>query len=72
MMKPSIARCGVVALVASCAAAQSPEAIYNATKRIPAGCVDGYTAGTDTVIYTVPYTYEQVLSVIGSYKNLTW
>jgi hypothetical protein len=36
------------------------------------GCKDGFTAGTDTVLYTIPYTYSQVLSIIGSYKNLTW
>ena len=29
-------------------------------------------AGTDEAIVTVPYTYDQVMSVIGSYKNLTW
>ncbi|SLM35413.1 hypothetical protein LPUS_04674 [Lasallia pustulata] len=36
------------------------------------GCDDGYYPGTDTVIYTVPYTYQQVMSVIGDYQNLTW
>ncbi|KAI9879537.1 MAG: hypothetical protein M1830_006114 [Pleopsidium flavum] len=36
------------------------------------GCSDGYFPGTDTVIYSVPYTYAQVMSIIGSYKNLTW
>jgi hypothetical protein len=39
---------------------------------IPTTCTDGFTAGTDTVIFTVPYTYNQVISIIGSYKNLTW
>jgi hypothetical protein len=24
------------------------------------------------VLYTVPYTYDEVMSIIGSYKNLTW
>jgi len=36
------------------------------------GCEPGYSFGTDTVLYTTPYTYSQVLSIIGSYKNLTW
>jgi len=36
------------------------------------GCSDGYYPGTDTVLYSVPYTYAQVMSIIGSYKNLTW
>lgn len=36
------------------------------------GCNDGFYPGTDTVIYTVPYTYAQVMSIIGDYKNITW
>lgn len=36
------------------------------------GCAPGYYPGVDTVIYTVPYTYKQVLSIIGNYTNLTW
>ncbi|KAK5002417.1 hypothetical protein LTR16_006643, partial [Cryomyces antarcticus] len=35
-------------------------------------CIPGYTAGSDTVIFTTPYTYAQVMSIIGSYQNLTW
>ena len=50
----------------------SPFSIYNQTGRLPAECVGGYSAGTDTVIYNVPYTYAQVMSIIGSFKNLTW
>jgi len=38
----------------------------------PNGCAEGYYPGTDTVLYTVPYTYQQVLSIIGDYSNLTW
>ncbi len=38
----------------------------------PNGCTAGYYPGRDEVIYTVPYTYAQVLSIIGSYQNLTW
>lgn len=54
------------------AATQDPFTIFNQTRRLPDGCIDGYSAGTDTVLLTVPYTYTQVLSIIGSYKNLTW
>lgn len=36
------------------------------------GCNGGYYPGTDTVIFTVPYTYSQILSIIGNYSNLTW
>ncbi len=50
----------------------SPFSIYNQTGRLPAGCVNGYSAGTDTVLYSVPYTYAQVMSIVGSFKNLTW
>lgn len=38
----------------------------------PNGCAAGYYPGRDEVLYTVPYTYTQVLSIIGSYQNLTW
>ena len=38
----------------------------------PNGCNDGFYPGTDTVIFTVPYTYAQVMSIIGDYQNLTW
>ena len=56
------------------AAAQiiSPFTFFNQTGQIPSECVDGYSAGTDTALYTIPYTYTQVLSIIGSFKNLTW
>ena len=53
------------------AAAQNPFTIFNQTGRLPDGCVDGYSPGTDTVLLTIPYTYNQVLSIIGSFKNLT-
>jgi hypothetical protein len=36
------------------------------------GCNNGYYPGTDTVIFTTPYTYAQVMSIIGDYQNLTW
>lgn len=46
--------------------------IFNSTGRLPDGCIDGYTAGHDEVLYNVPYTYDQVLSIIGSFGNITW
>jgi hypothetical protein len=36
------------------------------------GCGNVLYSGTDTVIFTVPYTYAQVMSIIGDYQNLTW
>lgn len=39
---------------------------------VPSTCTEGFMSGHDEVIYTVPYTYDQVMSIIGSYKNLTW
>jgi len=38
----------------------------------PNGCNDGLSPGRDEVIFTVPYTYAQVMSIIGDYKNITW
>ena len=39
---------------------------------VPSTCTGNFSSGTDTVLYTVPYTYTQVLSIIGNYSNLTW
>ncbi|KAK3649340.1 hypothetical protein LTR56_006486 [Elasticomyces elasticus] len=36
------------------------------------GCAAGYYPGIDTVLFTVPYTYQQVMSIVGNYTNLTW
>ncbi|KAK3650316.1 hypothetical protein LTR56_006292 [Elasticomyces elasticus] len=36
------------------------------------GCTAGYYPGIDTVLFTVPYTYQQVMSIVGNYTNLTW
>lgn len=36
------------------------------------GCMSGYYPGSDTVVLTIPYTYAQSMSIIGSFKNLTW
>jgi hypothetical protein len=38
----------------------------------PSGCNYDFEPGTDTVIYTTPYTYAQVMSIIGSFRNITW
>jgi hypothetical protein len=39
---------------------------------VPSMCEAGFTAGTDEALVTIPYTFDQVMSIIGSYKNLTW
>jgi hypothetical protein len=39
---------------------------------IASGCNDGFYLGTDKVIFTVPYVYAQVMSIIGDYQDLTW
>ncbi|KAK5676671.1 hypothetical protein LTS10_010972 [Elasticomyces elasticus] len=36
------------------------------------GCAAGYYPGIDSVLFTVPYTYQQVMSFFGNYTNLTW
>ncbi|KAL8662511.1 MAG: hypothetical protein Q9202_004656 [Teloschistes flavicans] len=61
-------------LLSSTYAQAGPEAfaIFNSTGRLPDGCINGYTAGHDEYLYTVPYTYDQVLSIIGSFANITW
>ncbi|KAK5716110.1 hypothetical protein LTR15_009935 [Elasticomyces elasticus] len=33
------------------------------------GCAAGYYPGIDTVLFTVPYTYQQVMSIVGNYTN---
>ena len=55
--------------IPSIKAQAGPEAfsIYNSTGRLPDGCIDGYSRGRDEYVYIVPYTYAQVLSVIGSF-----
>jgi len=35
-------------------------------------CMHGFHRGSDTVSFTVPYTYDQVISIIGDFKNITW
>lgn len=39
---------------------------------VPTTCTGNFTSGTDEVLFTVPYTYNQVMSIIGKYQNLTW
>lgn len=39
---------------------------------VPSTCIGNTTAGHDEVLFTVPYTYAQVLTIIGSFKNLTY
>ena len=60
-----IASIFLCALLTAAATAQSNASTAN-------GCDDGFFPGSDTVIFTTPYTYQQVLSIIGDYKNITW
>ncbi|KAL8834734.1 MAG: hypothetical protein Q9176_007341 [Flavoplaca citrina] len=53
-------------------AGRSAFTVFNSTGRLPPTCSQGYSAGRDEVLYTVPYTYPQVLSIIGSFANITW
>ena len=55
----------ILTILASSAIAQN-----NASS--PNGCNDGLSPGRDEVIFTVPHTYAQVMSIIGDYKNITW
>lgn len=57
-------------IIASFIGAPGVSAQHNASTTN--GCNDGFYPGTDTVIFTVPYTYAQVMSIIGDYKNITW
>lgn len=34
--------------------------------------IAGYYPGINTVIFTTPYTYAQVMPIIGSFRNITW
>ncbi|GIZ43031.1 hypothetical protein CKM354_000627500 [Cercospora kikuchii] len=35
-------------------------------------CASGFFPGRDETIVTIPYTYSQVISIIGNFTNLTW
>lgn len=39
---------------------------------VPTTCTGNFSSGIDEVLFTVPYTYTEVLSIIGNYSNLTW
>lgn len=56
----------------ACALAGAAGVVVQYNASTANGCNDGFYPGTDTIIYTVPYTYAQVMSIIGDYKNLTW
>lgn len=45
---------------------------FGVAQNVTSTCREGFFPGRDEVIFTVPYTYAQVLSIIGSYGNLTW
>lgn len=74
-MKPAIARSTVLLLAATAGLAQDIQ-IPATDGSIPEpgdnGCAPGYYPASNTITYTVPYTYDQVLSIIGNFTNLTW
>ena len=39
---------------------------------VPSQCTAGFTAGSDTVLLTVPYPPAAVLDVVADFQNLTW
>lgn len=39
---------------------------------VPSKCIGDFKAGHDQVLYTIPYSYAQVLGVIGDFQDLTW
>ena len=36
---------------------------------VPSTCTGNFTAGTDEVLYTVPYTYKEVMSIMAEKYN---
>lgn len=39
---------------------------------VPPTCTNGTSQANDVVLYMIPYPYASVMSIIGSYQNLTW
>ena len=37
--------------------------------QVPSCCSGEYLPGADTTLVTLPYTYHQVMSIIGSFKS---
>jgi len=74
-MKPAIASSTALLLAATGVFAQDIQ-IPATDGSIPEpgdnGCASGYYPASNTITYTVPYTYDQVLSIIGNFTNLTW
>lgn len=60
----------IAGVLSAVVAAAGVAAQHNASS--PNGCNYGFQPGTDTVIFTTPYTYAQVMSIIGDFGNLTW
>lgn len=60
----------LAAVVGAAGIAAQGNSTGNAT--LANGCNPGFYPGNDTYIYSTPYTYAQVMSIIGDYQNLTW
>lgn len=39
---------------------------------VPPTCTGNFSAGSDTVLLTLPYTYNSVMTIISNFQNLTW
>ncbi|CAK4033093.1 Hypothetical predicted protein [Lecanosticta acicola] len=42
------------------------------TITVPSVCEAGFDYGFDQVLLTIPYSYSEVISVVGNYGNITW
>lgn len=65
----------IAALSASLVAGASAQNIYtfnNNTIEVPSACDAGYNYGYDEVLLTIPYTYAEVMGVVGNYGSIAW
>lgn len=47
-------------------------ALVGAATALATSCDAGYYPGYDEVVMTLPYTYQEVMSIIGAFRNITW
>lgn len=53
-------------------AAQNIYTFNNNTIEVPSVCDAGYNYGYDEVLLTIPYTYSEVMGVVGNYGSIAW
>ncbi len=61
-----------LALLASLSTSVIAQNVTVPNVSLPSTCTAGLVAGTDIALVTIPYTYDQVLSIVADFKNLTW